>query len=81
MNKIKIVVSKITLLLVVGTFVHPLPLAAEQAIEFERDVLSIETRSGTIFEFDVELAVPLPPRSGRDHVDGEHVFAARYAVC
>jgi uncharacterized protein len=56
MNIQKIVASKFTLLLVVGALLNPLPLAAEQAIEFDRDVLSIKTRSGDIYEFNVELA-------------------------
>ena len=56
MNIQKIVASKFTLLLVVGALLNQLPLAAEQAIEFDRDVLSIETRSGAIYEFNVELA-------------------------
>ena len=56
MKKIKIVISKISLLLVVGAFMIPLPLGAQKPVAFDRDVLSIETGSGEIFEFKVELA-------------------------
>lgn len=51
-----IVATKVVLLLVVGVLLIPLPLAAQKPVEFDRDVLSIETKSGEIFEFDVELA-------------------------
>jgi uncharacterized membrane protein (UPF0127 family) len=51
-----IVATKIVLLLVVGVLLIPLPLAAQKPVEFDRDVLSIETKSGEIFDFDVELA-------------------------
>lgn len=56
MKSIHIVATKIVLLLVVGVLLIPLPLAAQKPVEFDRDVLSIETKSGEIFEFDVELA-------------------------
>lgn len=51
-----IVATKIVLLLVVGVLLIPLPLAAQKPVEFDRDVLSIEIKSGEIFDFDVELA-------------------------
>lgn len=56
MKKLKIVVSKIAALLVVAPLLAPLPLNAQQDIEFERDVLSIATRSGDVLKFSVELA-------------------------
>lgn len=56
MKKKHIVATKIVLLLVVGVLLIPLPLAAQKPVEFDRDVLSIETKSGEIFDFDVELA-------------------------
>lgn len=52
----RIVVSKIMTLLLVAPLLVPLPLAAQQDVQFARDVLSIETRSGDVFEFSVELA-------------------------
>lgn len=48
--------TRIVLLLVVGVLLLPLPLTAQKPVEFDCDVLSIETKSGEIFEFDVELA-------------------------
>lgn len=56
MKKIKIVVSKIAALLVVAPLLAPLPLSAQQDVEFEHDVLSVVTRNGDAHEFNVELA-------------------------
>ncbi|CAN0552007.1 unnamed protein product, partial [Laminaria digitata] len=45
-------------ILVVGLLIlsSPLPLSAQQDVEFERDTLSIVARRGDVFEFNVELA-------------------------
>jgi uncharacterized membrane protein (UPF0127 family) len=58
MKILKIVVSIFSLILVVGLLIlsSPLPLSAQQDVEFERDTLSIVARRGDVFEFNVELA-------------------------
>lgn len=56
LNKYKIVSRFLTLLPVVSMLLMPLPGHGQQAIQFERAELSIETRSGDVFEFEVELA-------------------------
>jgi uncharacterized membrane protein (UPF0127 family) len=55
---LKIVVSIFSPILVVGLLIlsSPLPLSAQQDVEFERDTLSIVARRGDVFEFNVELA-------------------------
>lgn len=44
------------LLLVVVTLLAPLPAHGQRDIRFEHTSLSIETKSGRVFEFNVELA-------------------------
>ncbi len=58
MKILKIVVSIFSPILVVGLLIlsSPLPLSAQQDVEFERDTLSIVARRGDVFEFNVELA-------------------------
>ena len=58
MKILKIVVTIFSPILVVGLLIlsSPLPLSAQQDVEFERDTLSIVARRGDVFEFNVELA-------------------------
>ena len=56
MNRIKIVSRLAALLPVVAMLLLPLPGHGQQAVRFERAELSIETTSGEVFEFKIELA-------------------------
>ncbi len=56
LNRIKIVSRLVALLPVVAMLLLPLPGHGQQAVRFERAELSIETKSGEVFEFKIELA-------------------------
>ena len=56
MKKLKKVATVLAALLVMGPLFYPLPLNAQQDIEFDLSELVIETADGSILKFNVELA-------------------------
>ena len=54
---------KLATILVATCLLGPLPLSAQQDIEFTRSVLSVRTKTGGVFKFNVELAATSEQKS------------------